>query len=133
MWNEGVRLEAVAIHQDQSRGNFQLIECQVHGFEGGLEDIDAVDLGGVHPGDGPGNGLVPDDIPQHVPIFFPELFGVVQNRIIKINREDHGGGKNGSGKASSTGLVTSRFGYIFLEESVQHPSQIKGKRYTGSG
>ena len=133
MRDERVGLESVTIDEDEFGSGLQLIEGQVHGLKGSLKDVDAVYFGGIHVGDGPGDGLFPYDIPKQVAVFFPELFGVVQDRIIETDRQDHGGSENGSGQAASSCFITSRFRYIILEESVQHPFQFTAKRYTASG
>ena len=53
---------AVAVDQRQVRGNGQAVNGPLHGQHPGVQNIEGVDLLRLRPGDGPGHGLVPDEV-----------------------------------------------------------------------
>ena len=100
-------LEAVAVDDDVLGAEGQLVQCQVHGGNGGVEDVDFVDFVVVDGGYGPGCGFRFNDVAQFFPLPGGQLFGVVEQFIGKIVREDDGGSKNRPRQASPSGFVTS--------------------------
>ena len=63
MWRFTKRLESIAIDNDKARWRLQLFQCQVHGFDGSIQDIDLVNLLYIHTGHGPADGSRLDGFP----------------------------------------------------------------------
>lgn len=75
------------------------------GEPGGLIDIDAVDVGGVDPGDIPGNGASLDFGGQALTAGIGKGLAVSEAADGMIGVEDDGGGVDGSEEAAAAGLV----------------------------
>lgn len=67
-------LEAVAVDDYGSGGDFEGVEGAVHGQYGGVEDVDAVDLFGCHDSYGPCDGFGLDVVAEQVAVVFAKLF-----------------------------------------------------------
>lgn len=118
--DEGVGPEAVAVHQEEFRAQAQAIHCQVHGPDGGLKDVDPVDLGSFHPCHGPGQSFSFDERAEGLPLGFPQLLGVVEQGMRKSPGQDDGSGKDRSGQTAAAGLVQSGFQGAFGIMGRQH-------------
>ena len=74
MRNFFVRLEPVAIDDDERWFFFQLIQGQVHGLDGGIEDVDFINFWGINFGYSPADRNLLDHVPQGITRFFLDLF-----------------------------------------------------------
>ena len=74
MRNFFVRLEPVAIDDDERWFFFQLIQGQVHGLDGGIEDVDFINFWGINFGYSPADRNLLNHVPQGITRFFLDLF-----------------------------------------------------------
>ncbi len=92
----------------------QLLQGQVHGFDGGIEDVDLVDFGIVYEGYCPAEGLAFDDAAQLIALFVGQLLTVVEQGVAKVARQHDCRGTDGSGQATATGFVAAGFEELLL-------------------
>lgn len=104
-----VRWKAVSIHEDEGRSLRQPVERQVHGTERGLQYVDAIDLGGVYLCYRKGKGFPFNKWTKDVPVFFPELLGIVQQRMVKIRGQDYCRREYRTRKATPSCFVAAGF------------------------
>src|SRR5450755_3906175 len=114
--------ETVAVYEQETRSGCQLIDGQMHGFKGGLEYIDTVDLFMVDHSNAIGDGRRLDDDAQFVTVGNADLFGIVEQRMKEPLWEDHGSGKYWACITAPPSLVTPGFDEIFLEFFFQQPA-----------
>jgi len=107
VWDPGIGLKSVAIHQDVLRAEAELVEGQVHGPDGGLQDVDAVDFFRFDLRDSIGEGLLANDRTHLCSCSLAHLFGVVQQGVVEVGRQDDGSGKHGPCQAASACLVAA--------------------------
>ena len=74
-----------------------------------LEDVDLVDGGYLHVGNGKGQGLFSDHLRQRHTFILPELFGIIQDRMGKALRQDHGSGGNRPCQATTPCFIRTGF------------------------
>ena len=101
--------ELVAVDEEEIRCRVQLHNRPLHSRDGGPEDVEPVDffrLDGLHR---PGDRFGLDDGPQLLPRLLGHLLGVVQERVVEVRRQDHGGGVHRPGEGAAPGLVAPRF------------------------
>lgn len=106
--------ESVAIYQEQAGLHAQLGYGEVHGFEGGFEDVDLVNFCVADLCDGPGECFFFDDYTEFVAGGFVELLGVVQDFVLKRTWKDDGCGEYRAGETSAAGFVAACFYEFFL-------------------
>ena len=102
-----VGLEAVPIDDDGLRAHLELIQGAVHGEDGGVEDIDLVDLLGGDNAYCPGKGVTLNDLPQLVSPLVGELLRVVQRLILIVGWEDYGRSIDTACQTATTCLVAA--------------------------
>lgn len=110
-----VRLEAIAVDEQQLGPRGQLIQCEVHGSEGSIKDVDLVNLRMAHFSNGPGQGRLHDDFSDLQSLVLCHLFGVIQLLAAKLLRQYYSGGNNRTGQGPATHLVTPCLNQIFRE------------------
>ena len=86
----------------------------MHREVAGLQDVDAIDLFDRSSGHGEGNGFFFDDGSEDLAVLFGYLFGVVQQRMVELVRENYGGGEYRSGIAASSGFIAAGFASILF-------------------
>lgn len=79
-----IRTEAIAVDQQEGRFLPQLIDGHVHGLEGGLKNIDLVDLVVVYHGNGIGNGVRTDIDFQFLSFLRRQQFAVIELGMIEV-------------------------------------------------
>jgi hypothetical protein len=117
--------EAIAVDEQELRSEFELIEGQVHGFERGFQDIDAVDLVMVYAGNSPGQGVGFDVRSQQVAVIFGDLFGVIEEWMKKRRRKDNSCCEYRARIATSPGFITAGFREVFLVVASQRVFHAK--------
>ena len=115
-----VGLETVAVDDDGFRPKGELVECPVHGEDGGVEDVDVVYLLGRNDADTPGQGIAQNLFAELVAPLFRELLGVIQPLVVIIGGENDGGGEDAAGKTSSAGFIATGFGQSFVVMAFEH-------------
>lgn len=114
-WGRGVvRFEAVAVHNDSFGAQLQTVEGAVHGKDGSVENVDAVDLFGTDDAYRPCQGIIDNLLPQPVTLGRRELLGIVDVGIDIVGWQNDGGGKDAACEASASGLVTSGFDEVVV-------------------
>ena len=107
--NIAVRLKPIAIHQNEFRLLLQLLQRAVHGKDGCIEDIDAVNLFGPHMRHRPRPSLLLDDGTQHIALAFRQLFAIVDDLVVKIIGQNHGSRRNRPHKGSTPRFIAPGF------------------------
>ena len=113
--DEIVRVEAVAVHQDEFRLGVQVLQGQVHSVDAGVQDVVAVD--GFHANfrDGKCKAMLPDILVDFQPLFRAEHFGIRDVARLELRAEDHACSDHRPAKAASAYLITACL-QIFLRK-----------------
>jgi hypothetical protein len=98
---------AVAIHQGPIRRERQTLDRSLHGQQGGLQDVEGIDLRGAGAGHTPSQGKLLDFGLQEGAPGGGQAFGVIQARDGPSGIEDDGGGGYGTGQGPATRLVNA--------------------------
>ena len=79
----------------------------MHGQDGGVQDVDPVDLFCVDHANRPRQGILLDDRAQRAPTRIGQLFRIVEQFVVIIGRKDYGGGIDRTGQTTATGFVAT--------------------------
>ena len=112
--------EAIAVHDDLLRAEFELVQGAVHGQDAGTKDVDAVYLLVRDDADSPSQSLTLDDLAEGIALALAELLGVVQQVVLEVGRQDDGGGIDRPRQTTSPSLVASGFKDVVMIEGQQH-------------
>ena len=113
--NARIGAEAVAVDEQVLGAEGEGCNGAVHGQEGGVEDVDAVDFFGRDHAHGPGQGFALDDGAEGVALAFGELLRVVQQFVAEAGGQDDGGGIDGARQASASGFVAAGFYLVSVQ------------------
>ena len=102
-----VGLEAVAVDNDGLGTHGKLVEGTVHGKDGGVEDVDAVNLLGADDAHRPGHGVALDDVAQLVAPFLGKLLRVVQQVVPVVLGQDDRRSIHAACQTAATSLVAA--------------------------
>ena len=109
-----LRAKAVAVDGQKLWRRIEARGRQRHALERGIEDIDLVDALGRDRLDGPGHRLALDNGAQHFAVALGHLLRVVEERVVKIGRQNHRSGKDRPGQAATPRLIAPRLQKIVL-------------------
>ena len=101
--------ESVAVDKQCFGANRQLVDGAVHGCYRRLEDIDFIDFFGRNESHSPGKSFALYDGAQLVALAFGELLRVVEKFVLKVGRQNHSSGCDGSCQTAAACLVASCF------------------------
>lgn len=127
----GIGFEAVAVDDNGFRAHGQAVESAVHRKDRCVEDVDSVDFFGFDAGNGPCDGLLFNYGAEELSALFGQLFGVVEQGVGEVGRQNDGGGKNGAGKTSAAGFVAAGFEDFGVEGRWEGISQRSHSRIPG--
>ena len=106
---EGKRKHREAVDEDMLGLHGQCLDGQAHGFVGGPQNVDRVDLDGIDHPDRPANRLVRQEFFVNLlPLFREELFGIVQLPMPEFLRKDDRRGYDRSREGSTSRLIDPR-------------------------
>jgi len=111
--------KAVAVDKQQPGPFLQFIQGQVHGLEGGFEDIDLVYFFMIHHAHPIAQGIRLDKNTQFLPVVRAHLFGIIQQRVEKTFREDDSCCEYRAGITASACFITTCFQESFLIITLQ--------------
>lgn len=100
-------MEFVAVNDYRTRGDRKSIKGAVHGEDGCLENIDAVDFGGLHHNYGPGYCLLLNDGTEGIAARLGKLLAVVEPGMREIIGENDGSSAHRTGETSASGFIAS--------------------------
>ena len=109
------RLEAVPVHQQQVGAHRKTPHGPLHPAYRGGEYVHRVYFFGADRLHCPGHGLPFDDGTQFFPGLAGHLFGIVQQGMVEIRRENDGSGIDRSGERSSPRLIATGFNLIYIQ------------------
>jgi len=101
--------ELVAVDKEEVRLWIETEDRPLYPGDGGPQDVQFVDFPRADRFYGPGNRFLFENGPQGVAVFFAHLFGIVEEGMLEVFRQDDGRGEYGSGKRTTPGLVASGF------------------------
>ena len=104
-----VWFEAIAVDDNGVGAQRQGVEGAVHGQDGGVEYVDAVDFLRRADAHAPCKSLGFDDGPERLATALGGLLGVVEPGMMEVRRKNHGGGHYRAGETSASGFVASGF------------------------
>ena len=107
----GFVLEAVAVDQQELRSDRKLLHSAVHGGDGGVEDVQFVNLLFGNEADGVGQRVPLNLRPQFLAHLAGELLGVVDAGIGVVGRQNDSCGHHRTGQTTATCLVAPALYY----------------------
>ena len=114
------RAETIAVDGEKVGLRTQLPDRPTHSLERGVEDIDFVDPLGRDGGNGPRYGLAFDDRAEPVAVALAHLLRIVEQRIVKIGRQNHRRSEDCTGQTSPARLVAAGFDPFVLITGFEH-------------
>ena len=103
-----VRLELVAVDQQMFGSDIQRHHGAPHSAYRCIKYVDGVNVFRAHFHDSPCQRLTLDDRAKGLACLFGHFLGVVQQRMMKILRQDYCSSEYGSGQRTSSRLVATR-------------------------
>ena len=92
----------------------------MHGQDRGIKDIDLVNLCRTGNAYSPCNGLPLDDFTQLSTLMVGELLRVVEQRMLKVIRQDDGSSIDSTSQSSSPSLVRASLHKARIEVFLEH-------------
>ena len=105
---DGLGHGLVAVHQQKAGPALEAGHGAAHGFEGGLQDVDAVDGGGPDHAQPPGQGALADQGRQMFPLGGAQGLGIREARQVVFFRQDDGRRHDGTGQTAAARLIDAR-------------------------
>jgi hypothetical protein len=96
-----------AVHKQIIRLEGQGKDRLPHCLQGGLQDIESIDVGGRNDPDAHGGRLSIDDVKGLGSGLGRHFFGISDPLVKRFVREDHGSRDNRAGQGTATGLVNA--------------------------
>ena len=109
-----VGMEFVAIYQDELWSSLQCVEGAVHGEQRGLQDVYPVNCFGAHFGYCPGKTFFFNDFAQSIALVCRKLFGIIQQRMVKIFGQNNRCREHRACQAATTCFVAASLQKIRL-------------------
>ena len=128
-WQPWLSIKTVAVNDKRFRTDAELCEGTVHGEEGGMKDIDLVDLLRCHDAYCPGHRLLLNLLPQGIALLLRQLLRVVEVGVVVVGRQDDGGSIDATGETATTGLVASGLHHTFIIMWYQFPFSAHPANY----
>jgi hypothetical protein len=97
----------LTIDQDEIRSNCQGFKGKPHGTQGGLKDIESVDLIGRNDANTKGDRLSGDFLKEDLTTHGGEALGVVETGQVNRFYEDNGSGNDRTGERTTTRLINT--------------------------
>ena len=104
-----VFLETITVYQQMFRTHLQLVDSPMHGQERSIQDIDLVNLLGSNDAHRPSHCLTFNDFPKLVTLTLCQLFGIIQQFIMEVRRENDRCCIDRTSQTSTSSLIASCF------------------------
>ena len=102
-----VGIEAVAVDDEVVGTHGELVDGTVHGGDAGTQDVHLVNLLVRDDAHGPTDGIALNLLAQLVALSGRQLLRVVQQGVLIVGSQNHGGGIHRSGQTATPGLVAA--------------------------
>ena len=103
---EWERKDGKAVDEDMVGLEIQGADGRAHRLVGGAQDIDRINLHGIHDSNRPQDRLIVDEVAVNLfAAFAEELLGIVEPAMPEFFREDDGGGYDRTSQGPAPGLI----------------------------
>ena len=110
-----ILFKTITIDKKMFRAYLELIYRTMHGKKRSIQNVYLVYLFRRYNPNSPGNSFPLNNLTQSITLFFGELFGIIQEFILKIYRKNNGGSINRTGQTTTPSFITTGLHKTFIQ------------------